>query len=192
MVNSRFTTSNDEEGGAEGGDEELGNKDSEENVENITIYEQEDNGPSISDIVAAQALHESLTKLGKVPAMNPEIIIADELGNFKKDTGDDENCQKEESAEGFIGPLLDENFKNEDKLEQKTMAPDEVRNLLAKKVQTVENDDDAEEMSPDRRFLKFGEEIGRGSFKTVYKGLDAQTGVFVAWCELQVNIVYPR
>lgn len=36
------------------------------------------------------------------------------------------------------------------------------------------------------RFLKFEEEIGRGSFKTVYRGLDTQTGVAVAWCELQV------
>lgn len=35
------------------------------------------------------------------------------------------------------------------------------------------------------RFLKFDVEIGRGSFKTVYKGLDTETGVSVAWCELQ-------
>ena len=38
--------------------------------------------------------------------------------------------------------------------------------------------------SPDGRFLKF-EEIGRGSFKTVYKGLDTVQGVDVAWCELK-------
>lgn len=41
--------------------------------------------------------------------------------------------------------------------------------------------------SPDGRFLKFNIEIGRGSFKTVYKGLDTETTVEVAWCELQVN-----
>ncbi|XP_034255000.1 serine/threonine-protein kinase WNK2-like isoform X6 [Thrips palmi] len=49
-------------------------------------------------------------------------------------------------------------------------------------------DDDEEKaigVSPDGRFLKFEEEIGRGSFKTVYRGLDTQTGVAVAWCELQ-------
>lgn len=40
--------------------------------------------------------------------------------------------------------------------------------------------------SPDGRFLKFNIEIGRGSFKTVYKGLDTETTVEVAWCELQV------
>uniref|UniRef100_A0A9J7ZKU5 non-specific serine/threonine protein kinase n=1 Tax=Cyprinus carpio carpio TaxID=630221 RepID=A0A9J7ZKU5_CYPCA len=39
--------------------------------------------------------------------------------------------------------------------------------------------------SPDGRFLKFDIEIGRGSFKTVYKGLDTETTVEVAWCELQ-------
>lgn len=41
--------------------------------------------------------------------------------------------------------------------------------------------------SPDGRYLKFNVEIGRGSFKTVYKGLDTETTVEVAWCELQVT-----
>ena len=45
----------------------------------------------------------------------------------------------------------------------------------------------AVEVSPSGVFLKFNEEIGRGSFKAVYKGLDTTTGVFVAWCELQVS-----
>ncbi|CAL8385767.1 unnamed protein product [Boreogadus saida] len=39
--------------------------------------------------------------------------------------------------------------------------------------------------STDGRFLKFDIELGRGSFKTVYKGLDTETTVEVAWCELQ-------
>nr|XP_024658070.1 serine/threonine-protein kinase WNK4 isoform X1 [Maylandia zebra] len=41
--------------------------------------------------------------------------------------------------------------------------------------------------SPDGRFLKFDIEIGRGSFKAVYKGLDTETTVEVAWCELQTH-----
>ncbi|XP_038623664.1 serine/threonine-protein kinase WNK1 [Tachyglossus aculeatus] len=52
--------------------------------------------------------------------------------------------------------------------------------------------DDTEELetkavgfSNDGRFLKFDIEIGRGSFKTVYRGLDTETTVEVAWCELQ-------
>lgn len=55
---------------------------------------------------------------------------------------------------------------------------------------TLEEDEavKARDTSPDGRFLKFEEEIGRGSFKTVYKGLDTSTGVAVAWCELQVSL----
>ncbi|XP_044261028.1 titin isoform X1 [Tribolium madens] len=51
-----------------------------------------------------------------------------------------------------------------------------------------EDDDDVYRpiaVSPDGRFFKYEEEIGRGSFKTVYRGLDTETGVAVAWCELQ-------
>lgn len=44
--------------------------------------------------------------------------------------------------------------------------------------------------SPDGRYLKFNIEIGRGSFKTVYKGLDTETTVEVAWCELQVSELF--
>ncbi|XP_074603855.1 serine/threonine-protein kinase WNK3-like [Brevipalpus obovatus] len=43
------------------------------------------------------------------------------------------------------------------------------------------------ESSPDGRFLKF-EQIGRGSFKTVYKGLDTSSGAAVAWCELHERL----
>ncbi|XP_038871351.1 serine/threonine-protein kinase WNK2-like [Salvelinus namaycush] len=52
-----------------------------------------------------------------------------------------------------------------------------------------ENEDEKEmkavSTSPGGRFLKFDTELGRGSFKTVYKGLDTDTWVEVAWCELQ-------
>ncbi|XP_076994436.1 LOW QUALITY PROTEIN: serine/threonine-protein kinase WNK2 [Tamandua tetradactyla] len=50
-----------------------------------------------------------------------------------------------------------------------------------------EDEDDLKAVatSLDGRFLKFDIELGRGSFKTVYKGLDTETWVEVAWCELQ-------
>ncbi|CAI9722046.1 serine/threonine-protein kinase WNK1 [Octopus vulgaris] len=58
---------------------------------------------------------------------------------------------------------------------------DESENLKKEK----EIEDRAVSTSICGRFLKFDVEIGRGSFKTVYKGLDTETGVSVAWCELQ-------
>lgn len=61
----------------------------------------------------------------------------------------------------------------------------------SKKEEEEDNEEEADikavSTSPDGRFLKFDIEIGRGSFKTVYKGLDTETWVEVAWCELQVR-----
>jgi len=53
----------------------------------------------------------------------------------------------------------------------------------------VDHDEEERQVraSPNGRFLKFDKNIGRGSFKTVFKGLDTETGVHVAWCELQVS-----
>jgi WNK lysine deficient protein kinase len=199
VKNSRFTTSNVMKESIDLENKEFQedrqrneDEEEEEEVEEVAIYDEDDNGTSISDIVATQALHESLSKMGKVPPLGSEIALSEDL---KEDVKPEEVSHKgstqEETVEGFIGPLLDENFKTDEKLVQKTMEMDEVRNLLMKvKVQTVEDDDDEEKavgISPDQRFLKFEEEIGRGSFKTVYRGLDTQTGVAVAWCELQVN-----
>lgn len=58
--------------------------------------------------------------------------------------------------------------------------------------ESIEAEEKAVASSPDGRFLEFDVEIGRGSFKTVFKGLDTETGVAVAWCELQVNFQIPR
>ncbi|XP_033106465.1 serine/threonine-protein kinase WNK1-like isoform X2 [Anneissia japonica] len=48
-----------------------------------------------------------------------------------------------------------------------------------------EKEEKAVGVSPCGRFMKFDIEVGRGAFKTVYKGLDSDTGVAVAWCEMQ-------
>ena len=53
---------------------------------------------------------------------------------------------------------------------------------------TEEDEDEASHTkSPDGRYIRQNEEIGRGSFKTVFKGLDVETGVAIAWCELMVS-----
>lgn len=67
----------------------------------------------------------------------------------------------------------------------------------ARKDEPEEEEDDEDDLkavatSLDGRFLKFDIELGRGSFKTVYKGLDTETWVEVAWCELQVSAAAPQ
>ncbi len=66
----------------------------------------------------------------------------------------------------------------------------ELRDAKAELEDNEEVETNAVGTSPDGRFLKFDIEIGRGSFKTVYNGLDTETTVEVAWCELQVRFLY--
>nr|XP_020659371.1 serine/threonine-protein kinase WNK2 isoform X7 [Pogona vitticeps] len=73
---------------------------------------------------------------------------------------------------------------------EKKEAPDSSKDQSKSKKEEAEEEEEEADMkavatSPDGRFLKFDIELGRGSFKTVYKGLDTETWVEVAWCELQ-------
>lgn len=81
----------------------------------------------------------------------------------------------------------EEEGEEEDKDSAKARAEAEQREAEKKVLDDIEEaETKAVGTSPDGRFLKFDIEIGRGSFKTVYKGLDTETTVEVAWCELQV------
>ena len=64
--------------------------------------------------------------------------------------------------------------------------PEEPDDAEEKEQELLEEEKSVDE-SPDHRFLKYDKDIGRGSFKTVYKGLDTESGVQVAWCELHVS-----
>jgi WNK lysine deficient protein kinase len=58
----------------------------------------------------------------------------------------------------------------EDEEEEEEEEEDEEKNKKKKK-EDEEEEPKAIDTSPDGRYLKFEEEIGRGSFKTVFKGL---------------------
>ncbi|XP_070762891.1 serine/threonine-protein kinase WNK1-like [Enoplosus armatus] len=80
----------------------------------------------------------------------------------------------------------EEEGEEEDKDSAKARAEAEQREAEKRVQEDIEEaETKAVGTSPDGRFLKFDIEIGRGSFKTVYKGLDTETTVEVAWCELQ-------
>ncbi|XP_032122874.1 serine/threonine-protein kinase WNK3 isoform X1 [Sapajus apella] len=75
------------------------------------------------------------------------------------------------------------------KYEQCSKSTSEISKDCFKEKNEKEMEEEAEmkavATSPSGRFLKFDIELGRGAFKTVYKGLDTETWVEVAWCELQ-------
>ncbi|XP_031424218.1 serine/threonine-protein kinase WNK2 isoform X3 [Clupea harengus] len=82
-----------------------------------------------------------------------------------------------------------EDEKEKSEAERKTETASSEQLKSPGKAGSDENEEEAEmnavSTSPGGRFLKFDIELGRGSFKTVYKGLDTETWVEVAWCELQ-------
>uniref|UniRef100_A0ABM5FK24 non-specific serine/threonine protein kinase n=1 Tax=Pogona vitticeps TaxID=103695 RepID=A0ABM5FK24_9SAUR len=95
---------------------------------------------------------------------------------------------KEEGG-GSGGGGGDSNEEGKEDAEKKE-APDSSKDQSKSKKEEAEEEEEEADMkavatSPDGRFLKFDIELGRGSFKTVYKGLDTETWVEVAWCELQ-------
>lgn len=62
--------------------------------------------------------------------------------------------------------------------------PKEAHRQLQLQKEKEEDEDEPIGVSPCGRFFKYDIEVGRGSFKTVFRGLDSHTGVAVAWCEL--------
>lgn len=120
------------------------------------------------------------------PAVVPDIYVEEVVATHSAPSLGSELPSQTEPESAAEVKQQQEEEEEEDK-ESKSRAEAEQRQA-EKQVQ-----DDIEEAeikavgtSPDGRFLKFDIEIGRGSFKTVYKGLDTETTVEVAWCELQV------
>ncbi|CAG9463388.1 unnamed protein product [Pedinophyceae sp. YPF-701] len=73
------------------------------------------------------------------------------------------------------------------------MAPGDAQDpsgLLHKEAPTTVNDDDdtlAVERSPDLRYTRYKQIMGRGAFKTVYRAFDEEEGIEVAWNQIRVN-----
>ncbi|XP_051911448.1 serine/threonine-protein kinase WNK1 isoform X4 [Hippocampus zosterae] len=103
-------------------------------------------------------------------------------------TGDKQDEAPREVAKDGKSPEGSASSPSEDKERETELAKARAEQREAEK-RVQEDIEEAETKavgtSPDGRFLKFDIEIGRGSFKTVYKGLDTETTVEVAWCELQ-------
>ncbi|XP_039973799.1 serine/threonine-protein kinase WNK4-like [Xiphias gladius] len=93
-------------------------------------------------------------------------------------------------SEAAVSPLANQDVSSDSGEETGAMMSESNREALLWQRKEEEHDEEetqAVASSPDGRFLKFNIEIGRGSFKAVYKGLDTETTVEVAWCELQTH-----
>lgn len=150
-----------------------------------------------SDIKAKNKLKKSVTideTTTIVEIGDPDSSIVGTLSEMKlvKSESRDDNSGTADSGLGsqmtetdkkkFSGKSYSKDGKKDGDIEKKEI--EEEKKDIAEKKDEVE--EKAVAQSENGRFFKFDIEIGRGSFKTVYKGLDTDTGVAVAWCELQV------
>ncbi|XP_051547964.1 serine/threonine-protein kinase WNK1 [Myxocyprinus asiaticus] len=119
-------------------------------------------------------------------AIEPKPVVIGSDGEARQLLSTEQPCLAAELKSGDNIDKKREGEKVEDEDKEKARAEAELREAEKKEQEDIEEvETQAVGTSPDGRFLKFDIEIGRGSFKTVYKGLDTETTVEVAWCELQ-------
>lgn len=147
-----------------------------------TVVESDQEEPSVLD------LSESLQQSKVIPISRTRRAIA------KRAQGTSDQGSTIETSEPKTGASIEHIAEGppEPPGQKRKDEPDTLKEPpKSKKEEEEENEEEADmkavSTSPDGRFLKFDIEIGRGSFKTVYKGLDTETWVEVAWCELQVR-----
>ena len=173
-----------------------------------------------SEVIAVKVAEVDVPKDTTADKDSPEEPKGEEVKGEKKE---EEGVKKEEEGDqkevgDKVEEAADKKEAEADKKEEEADKKEDVNEI--EEAQAV-----AIDQAPDERYLKFDEEIGRGSFKTVFKGewlyavmvanpsrkfktsewkfplsslkhqfssltvfsgLDTETGVAVAWCELQV------
>ena len=163
---------------------------------------------TISSVTVAAPTNNSVEQSadGEVKQPSPTVLnVSDQTVGTQPDVilhpRGSENAQQVTKDGKVIEPVEDSSASSPS--EEKERETEEERGLAKARAEQREAEkrvqEDIEEVetkavgtSPDGRFLKFDIEIGRGSFKTVYKGLDTETTVEVAWCELQVSQALQR
>ena len=148
----------------------------------INVADSEEKVDEVSSIKPSVVEKQDMEKLEKE---EDKVELREKRGRFAVRTD-----QSQEVSEIAPANNNDDSKKNEEKTEEKKEIVEESKEVPEEKKETVDDkkdlDDDkddeitqseeeepkkAVEASPEGgRYLKFDEEIGRGSFKTVYKG----------------------
>uniref|UniRef100_A0A8C4NF05 non-specific serine/threonine protein kinase n=1 Tax=Eptatretus burgeri TaxID=7764 RepID=A0A8C4NF05_EPTBU len=141
------------------------------------------------DVVVVSSLHRSERKATRGTASDVVRSDAPEKINLEPKevkTKIDSLLSGEEGKKETVSPVAVEILTAPKTPEEEKIVPQKGSSLPGNEDEEEEEDNmKAVATSPDGRFLKFDIELGRGAFKTVYKGLDSEAGVEVAWCELQ-------
>lgn len=153
---------------------------------NVQSSEAKTNVVEKQDIETTEKLVKPEETIAEEPELekpkSPEPTSAEETKKDEKPKTEVQQTTKPATATEVVP-------KSEEKTTTKTSSTNTAIKPSTTQDDDPEDDPEAVDSSPDGQFLKYPEEIGRGSFKTVYRGLDTISGVAVAWCELQVTFV---
>lgn len=153
---------------------------------------------SVNNAIATESLNSGAPAVDEHEKLSSDAVVAEVQHDIAAEQLALQNQQNEERIrEALEVQQKLESVQLLEKKEQQQLLQQHQQQLKDKPKQKDElpplddgNDEDDErpiDRSPQGRFLKFNEELGRGSFKTVFRGLDTENGVDVAWCELQVG-----
>lgn len=114
------------------------------------------------------------------------VDIAEEDSVVEASTKDKDQ-EATQKADGLLASVEAGGLEGKTESSTKVLSEAEKDSLRQKSEKELEEEAEMKAVatSPGGRFLKFDIELGRGAFKTVFKGLDTETWVEVAWCELQ-------
>ncbi|XP_030648840.1 serine/threonine-protein kinase WNK1 isoform X2 [Chanos chanos] len=122
----------------------------------------------------------------EVPSVEQKSVVLKSSDKGMRQSKEPQSEASELESISSVDSKREEEKEEDEEGKEKARAEAEQREAEKKVQEDIEEvETKAVGTSPDGRFLKFDIEIGRGSFKTVYKGLDTETTVEVAWCELQ-------
>ena len=168
--------------------EDLADEKSEVSLSEVTPVEKLEYSKALDARVSESGIQNGRPNLDTKKAENSVIMDGQDVSNVQS-----ENASSVDHDDRLKVP--GDNSRTRDRKVSVTFASsvkdvEEGEITKSKQVQELkvpDEDTKSSRMSPDHRFMKLDEEVGRGSFKTVHKGLEIDTGVHVAWCELQVG-----
>ncbi|XP_075431035.1 serine/threonine-protein kinase WNK2 isoform X9 [Ascaphus truei] len=146
-----------------------------------TVVDSDQEEPPVLDLAESEPQNKV------IPLARARRVIAKRVhGVSEEGSGTEVYSElKGSSSKGDSVEELPDQAGHPEREEEPETSKDVAKSKKEEEEENEEADMKAVSTSPDGRFLKFDIEIGRGSFKTVYKGLDTETWVEVAWCELQ-------
>lgn len=152
--------------------------------DSLKVLEEDDSLDNLKSLKKKEGIHcsksSSLLEAAIVSNLKstsvPEIAATDELKAIAEENlkRAESSASKEQTNALVLQSPLGEITAVQEVIHEHVPSDDEKPAVEGRRSVTEEYEEEAIDVSPDGRYLKFAEEIGRGSFKTVYRLVGAK------------------